>query len=180
MFALSFCVMAFPAPARTRQEVSSVARTDITARIRPLCQRVCDSLGFELVDVSLDREPAGRYLRIYIEKEGGMDLDGCEAFHRKIQPLVEDYDYDFLECCSPGADRPLKTDADFDRALGSEVAVKFFRAVDGVKETQGILTGYEKEAFTLLTGGEERVIPRKAAACVRPVVDMSGVEEAEI
>ncbi|MBR6029942.1 MAG: ribosome maturation factor RimP [Clostridia bacterium] len=156
-------------------------KTDITARIRPLCERTAKELGFELVDVSLDREPAGKYLRVYIDREGGMDLDGCEAFHRKILPLVGDYDYDFLECCSPGADRPLKTDADFDRALGSEVELKLFRAVEGVKEARGILTGYTPEAFTLLQpDGQEREWQRKACASVKPVIDMSGVEDVEL
>lgn len=155
-------------------------KTDITAKIRPLGQRVCAELGFELVDVALEKEPAGRYLRFYIEKDGGMDLDGCEAFHRRIQPLVEDYDYDFLECCSPGADRPLKTDADFDRALGCEVEARFFKAQDGAKSVQGVLTAFTPETFTLLISGEEHTYPRKSASTIKPVVDLSGVEEVEM
>jgi len=158
-----------------------MAKTDITGRIRPLCQRLADEMGFELVDVSLDREPTGKYLRIYIDKEGGMDLDGCEAFHRKIQPKVEDYDYDFLECCSPGADRPLKTDADYERSLGAEVEVRLFRAVDGVKEARGILSAWTKEDFTLEgPDGAEQRFSRKDCASVRPTVDLTGVEDVEL
>ena len=64
--------------------------------------------GFELVDVELAREGASRYLRIYIDKPDGITLSDCETYHRAVAPLVERVDYDFLEVCSPGLDRPLK------------------------------------------------------------------------
>ncbi len=156
-------------------------KADVAASVTPKCLRLAESLGFELVDVSLDRESAGAYLRIYIDRPEGMDLDGCERFHRAIQPQIEDFDYDFLEVCSPGADRPLKKDADFERALGLTVEVKLFRAEEGRKEWQGELCAWTAEDFTLaLPEGGERVFPRKAVAIVRPVVDMSGVDTVDL
>ena len=110
-----------------------MAKAELTSVIAPKCQRIADQMGFELVEVALDREPTGKYLRIYIDKPEGITLDDCEAFHRAALPLVENYDYDFMEVSSPGIDRPLKTDRDYERNLGSRVQVRLFQALDGRK-----------------------------------------------
>ena len=159
--------------------MNGVARSELSAVVEPKCQRLADSLGFELVDVSLDKEGAGKYLRIYIDKPEGITLDDCERYHRAIAPQVEDFDYDFLEVSSPGVDRPLKKDRDFERALGSEVEVKLFKAIDGQKLITGVLTDYSAAEVALEVAGAEVRIPRKAAALIRPVVDMEGVEDVE-
>lgn len=156
-----------------------LAKSEVTGVIEPRCQRLADSQGLELVEVSLDRENTGKYLRVYIDKPEGVTLDDCERYHRALVPLVEDFDYDFLEVSSPGVDRPLKKDRDFERALGSEVEVRLFKAIDGQKAFTGVLADYSAEDVTLDIGGENRVIPRRAAAVIRPVVDMSGVEDVE-
>ena len=155
-------------------------KAELTAMVRPKCQQVADRFGFELVDVCLDRETTGKYLRIYIDREEGMDLDHCEQYHRAIQPLVEDYDYDFLEVSSPGIDRPLKTDRDFERALGMDVEIKLFRAQDGRKEWSGVLRGYTRDDVTIETPDGERSFTRKSCAMIRPQVDMTGVEEVDL
>ncbi len=157
-----------------------MAKAELTAVVAPKCQRVADRMGFELVEVALDREPTGKYLRIYIDKPEGITLDDCEVYHKAVQPLVENYDYDFMEVSSPGIDRPLKTDRDFERNLGAEVEVRLFRPLDGTRELQGILTGYDREQMTISAGGEEKTIPRKAAALVKPLVDMTGVEDVDL
>ena len=156
-----------------------MARSELSMVVEPKCQRLADSLGFELVDVSLDKEGAGKYLRIYIDKPEGITLDDCERYHRAIAPQVEDFDYDFLEVSSPGVDRPLKRDRDFERALGSEVEVKLFRALDGQKTVNGILTDFTADEVVLEVAGAEKRVARKLAALIRPVVDMDGVEEVE-
>ena len=156
-----------------------MAKAELTAVITPKCQRVADQMGFELVEVALDKEPTGKYLRIYIDKPEGITLDDCEAYHRAALPLVENYDYDFMEVSSPGIDRPLKTDRDYERNLGAEVSVRLFQALDGTKELTGILSGFDGESLTLETPDGERTLPRKAAALVKPVVDMEGIEEVE-
>ena len=156
-----------------------MAKSELVMVVEPKCQRLADSLGFELVDVSLDREGAGKYLRIYIDKPEGITLDDCERYHRAIVPQVEDFDYDFLEVSSPGVDRPLKKDRDFERAIGSEVEVRLFKALDGQKVITGVLTDYSAEEVVLEVGGAEKRIGRKAAALIRPVVDMDGVEDVE-
>ena len=84
-----------------------MAKAELTTVVEPRCQRLADEQGLELVDVSLDKEPTGKYLRIYIDKPEGISLDDCERYHRAIQPQLESYDYDFLEVSSPGVDRRL-------------------------------------------------------------------------
>lgn len=155
-------------------------KAELTAMVEPKCQRLADKMGFELVDVSLDKEGAGKYLRLYIDKPEGISLDDCEAYHRAIQPQLEDYDYDFLEVSSPGIDRPLKKDRDFERAIGSEVEVHFFKAVDGQKQLTGVLADFDKNEIVLEVNGEQRRILRKAMALCKPVVDMEGVESVEL
>lgn len=157
-----------------------MAKAELTTMVAPKCQALADQLGFELVDVCLDKEGAGKYLRIYIDKPEGISLDDCERYHRAIQPQLESYDYDFLEVSSPGVDRPLKKERDFERALGSEVEVKLFKAMDGQKVICGVLAGLDGGDILLDTPTGEKRIPRKAAALVRPVVDMEGVENVDL
>ena len=157
-----------------------MGKAELSAAVTPKCRRIAEQMGFELVDVSLDREPTGKYLRIYIDRPEGITLDDCEVYHKAVRPLLEDYDYDFMEVSSPGIDRPLKTDRDFERNLGAEVEVRLFRATDGVKELTGTLAGLENGEIVLQTAEGERRIPRKAAALVRPVVDLEGIEEVDL
>lgn len=155
-------------------------KAELTAVVEPRCRRLAEEQGLELVDVCLDKEGAGKYLRIYIDKPEGVSLDDCERYHRAIQPQLENYDYDFLEVSSPGVDRPLKKDRDFERAIGQEVEVHLFRAVDGVKLITGNLADFSKDEIVLDTPAGEKRLSRKACALVKPVVDMEGVENVDL
>ena len=157
-----------------------MAKAELTTVVEPKCQRLADELSFELVDVSLDKEPTGKYLRIYIDKPEGITLDDCEKYHRAIQPQLESYDYDFLEVSSPGVDRPLKKDRDFERAMGSEVEVHLFKAVEGTKCFTGVLTDYDKNDVALDVNGAEMRFARRAASQIKPVVDMDGVQDVDL
>ena len=156
-------------------------KAELTTFVTPKCQALAQRMGLELVDVCLDKESAGKYLRIYLDKPQGLSLDDCESYHRAIQPQLEQYDYDFLEVSSPGVDRPLKTPRDYERHLGDEVEVKLFKAVNGQKVYTGILAGLDEEKQILLDTPEGRLtFAQKAAATVRPVVDMSGIENVDL
>lgn len=155
-------------------------KAELTTVVTPKCQALADKLHFELVDVSLDKEGAGKYLRIYIDRPEGISLDDCENYHRAIQPQLENYDYDFLEVSSPGVDRPLKKDRDFERAIGEEIEIHLFRALEGSKLWNGILLGLEGDDIRVEITGEEKRFPRKACSLVKPIVDMSGVEEMDL
>ena len=148
-------------------------------RITAICQRTADQLHYELCDAAIEKEPTGRYLRIYIDTETGVTLDDCEKYHRAVQPQLEDFDYDFLEVCSPGIDRPLKTARDVEKSLGMLVEARLYRPVDGRKALQGLLVAMDEEKVTLSENGREIELPRKAVPQVRLVPDLSALEEDE-
>ena len=151
-----------------------------TAAIEARCARIAEEMGFELVDAGIEKEPTGRYLRFYIDKPEGISLDDCEAYHKAVRSLADTVDYDFMEVSSPGIDRPLKKDRDFERNLGSEIEVRLFKPLEGTKVLTGILAGLEDGDILLETPAGVRRIPRKAAALVKPVVDMEGIEEVDL
>lgn len=148
-------------------------------RILTICDKLCAGMGYELVEAGIEREAQGRYLRVYIdtEREGGITLDDCETVHRAVQPLLEEIDYDFLEVCSPGADRPLRTPRDIEKALGRQVEVRLYKPLDGKKVIFGELNGMDRDFVTLLTGGETLQIARKDAAQVRLSPDLSALTD---
>ena len=157
-----------------------MAKSEITAGMEPRCRKLAEQLGYELVDVCLDREPTGKYLRIYIDRPEGISLDDCEAYHKAVRPLAEQYDYDFMEVSSPGLDRPLKKDRDFERNLGNEIEVHLFRPLNGSKTLRGVLAGLEEGNILLETAEGVQRILRKAASLVKPVVDLEGIEEVDL
>lgn len=139
---------------------------------REIARRIAAEMSVELVDVELVKEPTGRFLRFYVEKEDGVALNDLEAFHRRLLPLVERVDYDYMEVSSPGADRPLKTQRDFDRAKGVVVELKTYRPVNGAKQFAGELIGLEDGVVVISTeSGETLRFPQKDVAVVRPLIE---------
>lgn len=137
-----------------------------------IAQKIADELQVELVDVELVKEPTGHFLRFYIDKPDGVALDELEAFHRRILPLVERVEYDYMEVSSPGADRPLKTERDFERAEGLAVELKTYRPIDGAKQYTGDLVGLRDGKIVIRVGeDEEKSFERKDVAIVRPIID---------
>ncbi len=134
--------------------------------------RLAEELGYEWIDLELVKEPAGRFLRFYIDKEGGISLDDVEAFHRRIQPHAENIDYDYMEVSSPGIDRPLKKPRDFERAKGKEIEVKLYKPMDGAKLFTGILIGLEDGRIVIDDAGERREFDQKAVALARCVLNV--------
>ena len=150
------------------------------ASIEKRCETIAADMGYELVDIAIEKEPTGKYLRFYIDRPEGISLDDCEAYHKAVRQLADALDYDFMEVSSPGIDRPLKKERDFERALGTEVEIKLFKAIDGVKVITGTLAGLEDGDIVLDTPEGEKRVARKAAALVKPIVDMSGVEDVDL
>lgn len=139
-----------------------------------IAQQIADEQNVELVDVELVKEPTGHFLRFYIERPDGISLNELEAYHRRIQPLVEDVAYDYMEVSSPGADRPLKTERDFARAEGLVVELKTYRPVGGAKQFQGELIGLVDGMIEIETEGGERLsFAKKDVAIVRPLIEFS-------
>ena len=143
-----------------------------------IAQNIADELGYEFVDVELVKEPTGHFLRFYIDRPDGISLNECETFHRAIMPLVERVEYDYMEVSSPGADRPLKTERDFERAEGLAVELKTYRPVNGAKQFTGDLVGLRDGMIVIKTGEDSELsFEKKDVAIVRCIIDF---EEADL
>ncbi len=138
-----------------------------------VAQKLADELQLELVDVELVQEPTGRFLRFYVEKGDGVSVNEFEAFHRKLQPLGERVDYDFLEVSSPGADRPLKSERDFERAEGIMVELSTSHPIHGAKRFTGELKGLADGEIVLDRRGGGTPVPKKDVARVKPRIDFT-------
>lgn len=122
-------------------------------KVLPLLEPIVEEKGLELVDLEFVKEGANWYLRVYIDKEGGVTIDDCEAVSRLLEEKMDEADpieqaY-ILEVSSPGIDRPLKKPADFERFQGEIIDVKLYQAKDGRKQFQGRLAGYADGVITL-------------------------------
>ena len=142
--------------------------TELTAA---LAAPIAQEQGCTLWDVEYVKEAGTWILRVYIDKEGGVSIDDCEAVSRGVDPLLDEADpiqdaYTF-EVSSAGADRPLKKPEHFAAFLGAEVDVKFYQAVNGQKSCTGILAGYQDGDVTLTLGNETVTFPKKEIAFVR-------------
>ncbi len=131
---------------------------------------------FELVDVEFVKEAGNWYLRVYIDKSGGITIDDCELVSRWLSDRLDEQDFIdetyILEVSSPGLGRPLKKDKDLERSLGESVEVKVFRAINRQKEFTGILKAWDKTSVTLEAEEQaEFVIERENIALIRLAFD---------
>lgn len=108
---------------------------------------------FELVDVEFVKEAGNWFLRVYIDKPGGITIDDCELISRALSDKLDEEDFIvesyILEVSSPGLGRPLKKEKDFVRSQGQSVEVKLFRPIEKQKEFTGILKSWDKDTVTL-------------------------------
>ena len=135
------------------KKMTPEAEQEIVVRVWDVAQPLCDSQGLELVHIEYQREPAGRILRIYIDKHNGITLKDCVHFSRQLGDLLDVYlesanAYN-LEVSSPGTDRPLGRIEDFERFKGSMARIKTVRHLNGQKNFKGILLGVSKENIKL-------------------------------
>ena len=114
---------------------------------------IVEDNGFELVDVEYVKEGSTWYLRAYIDKPGGINIDDCEVVSRRLSDILDEKDYIddayILEVSSPGLGRPLKKEKDFKRSLGEEVEIRTYRMIDKQKEFTGILKDYDEKTVTI-------------------------------
>lgn len=133
----------------------------ITDIVWELAEPAVQEQGCRIWDVEYVREAGQWYLRLYLDKEGGVDILDCEAVSRRVSDLLDEVDpiessYMF-EVSSAGAERQLKRPSDFQRFMGEPVLVKTYKNRDGRKEFAGKLAGYEDGAVLLDMGGAEPV-----------------------
>ncbi len=144
----------------------------LSGYVEPTAEKIAREMGLALVDVELVKENTGRFLRFFIDTPNGVDLDALEKFHRRILPLMDDVDYDYMEVASPGADRPLKKPADFERAQGTQVEVRLYKALDGAKVFTGTLVGLIDGEVVIDMDGCEKRFKKQVVAQVAPVIEL--------
>ena len=145
----------------------------VTDIVTGLAAPIAAEQGCSLWDVEYVKEAGAWYLRVYIDKEGGVSIDDCEAVSRPLSDLLDEADpiegsYT-LEVGSAGAERALKRPSDFQQFLGSPVLVKLYRAREGRKEFAGYLKGYDEATgdVTVTVGSQDLVFPKKETALIR-------------
>ena len=124
---------------------------------------IAEELNYDIYHIEYVKENGEYYLRIYIEKEGGITLNDCEALSRRVSDVLDEKDpitdaY-FLEVSSPGLNRTLFTNEHYTRFIGNEVLVKLAKAVEGTKTIKGILKENNESSITV-EGAEEINIPK--------------------
>ena len=151
-----------------------MSKQSIEERTMNILQPIVDSHGFETVDVEYVKEGQDWYLRCYIDKEGGININDCETVSRELEKVLDEQDFltgaYILEVSSPGLTRPLKKDRDFERNIGKPVEVHTFKPVDGVKEFIGDLLTYSDDQVILDIGPDEKeeiTIPRNNIAVIK-------------
>lgn len=150
-------------------------KNEIVARVEELVTAITDEKGFETVDVEYVKEAGQYYLRVYIDKEGGISLDECKEVSKELSPKLDENDFIeenyYLEISSPGIDRALKRDKEFVKYKGRDVEIKLYKAVDGVKQFEGELVGLDDENnIVVIINNEEVKFNRKDVAIIRLAV----------
>ncbi|MET3847864.1 ribosome maturation factor RimP [Paenibacillus sp. OAE614] len=139
--------------------------------VEQMVQPYLDEHNFELVDIEYVKEGSNYFLRVFVDKEGGIDIDDCgmisEYLSGKLDendPIPEAY---FLEVSSPGAERPLKKKEDVAKAVGKDVFVTVYEQVEGQKEFEGRLLSFEDDVLVISAGKKEYSIPYAKVASAR-------------
>lgn len=127
----------------------------VVDEVRVVVQPIVDEQNLELVDMEFLKEGKNWFLRIYIDKPSGIDIEECALISEKVSEVLDAIDPDpfpqayFLEVSSPGAERPLKTEADMQNAIGKYVHLSFYQAIDGEKFYEGTLKEVNDDSVVL-------------------------------
>lgn len=147
-------------------------KSEIVDRVEKMVTAITDEKGYETVDVEYVKEAGQFYLRVVVDKEGGISLNECEEVSRELSPKLDENDFIkenyYLEVSSPGIDRALKRDKEFVKYKGRDVEIKLYKAIDGVKQFEGELVGLDEENnIVVIINNEEIKFNRKDVAIIR-------------
>lgn len=149
--------------------------TEIIKRVTELIGPYLNETGIELVEMTYRREQGGMTLRLLVDTPEGIHIDECEALNNYLGELLDAEDvigeHYVIEVSSPGLDRPIKTDRDFERSMGKILEVSTFAPIDGRKAHEGKLSGISKEDIVLESDGVSTAIPRGKIAMARLKID---------
>lgn len=150
-------------------------RETYESKTEALLTPIAEACGVEIYDVEYVKEGADWYLRAYIDKADGVNIQDCENVSRALSDALDKDDFIedayILEVSSPGLGRTLKKDKHFEKSLGCEVELKTYKAIDKVKEFSGVLKAYDATSITLEIEGEEKVFAKSDVALVRLAFD---------
>lgn len=149
-------------------------KEQIESLVEQLLQPILDEHQYELVDIEYVKEAGNWYLRVFIDKQGGVTIDDCEITSRALEVKLDEKDpikdpY-ILEVSSPGLDRPLKKEKDFIRSMGKTVEIKLYKAMNNKKEFIGTLEAYDDNTVTIQTDDGTITLERKDIAIIRLAV----------
>ena len=143
----------------------------VEEKVLEISDKLAEEMNFSVVDVEFKKEGQDKILRVYIDKDGGVDLDDCEKFSRALEAVLDEEDFIEeaynLEVSSPGLDRQLKKEREFLHYIGRKVDVKLYKEQDGKKEFTAILKNYEEKTVSLEVSGEVLKINPKDAAYIK-------------
>ncbi|MCI1958685.1 MAG: ribosome maturation factor RimP [Clostridia bacterium] len=142
--------------------------------VEKLIKPIADDMCFEIDNIEFLKEGQNWYLRVFLDKEGGITIDDCELFSKKAEKVLDEKDpveqaYIF-EVSSPGLDKPLKKDSDFEKYAGRLVDIKLYKPKDNKKEYQGKLKGLVDGNIVILSEDGEISFEQKSVASVRLAV----------
>ena len=151
-------------------------REDYEARTEQLITPIIERMNFELVDVEYVKEGGTWYLRAYIDKEGGITVNDCEAVAREMNEILDQEDFVedsyVFEVSSPGLGRPLKKEKDYIRSMGKEIEIRTYRAINREKEFYGILKAYDEKTVTIeMEDGQTMTFEKADIALIRLAFD---------
>lgn len=146
-------------------------------KVRHLAQPIAEQSGYEMTDVEYVKEGKNWFLRVYIDKPEGINLDDCTVFSEKLSEVLDNEEVDpiphayYLEVSSPGAERPLNKEEDFQNAVGKYIHVSLYQQIDSENSFEGILNELTEDTLILVvrikTREKEIVIPRSTIAKAR-------------
>lgn len=146
-------------------------RESYEATTEKLIMPILEAKNIELFDVDYVKEGSDWYLRVYIDKEGGVTIDDCQSVSREFNEILDRENYIddayIFEVSSPGLMRPLKKEKDYQKSIGKLIDIKLYQPVNNKKEYTGILKEYDKDTVTLMIDGEELVVKRSELAMIR-------------
>lgn len=152
-----------------------MAKKSITERVEEIAAPVVDTKGFELVDVEYIKEGPNWYLRIYIDKEGGITIDDCQLVSEELSELLDRYDFILgsyiFEVSSPGLERQLKKDKDFEKYKGRKIEVKLYKPMEKKTVYQGELAGLEGGSVVIKIDGQEFKFERQNISHIKLVYE---------
>ncbi|MBI5124475.1 MAG: ribosome maturation factor RimP [Candidatus Omnitrophica bacterium] len=144
---------------------------EITEKVKEVAAGYIKEHGIEIIDITYRRQHGGMTLRILADRPEGISVKDCEEFNKYLSEELdrEDVIQDryILEVSSPGLDRPIKTDRDFERAMGRNLEITTFEAIDGRKTHEGRFAGMDKENIVIERDGVSAVIPKNKIALAR-------------